>query len=468
MDQILLTSRPFASSSPSSLLNYIFMSTVNTAAKTLVSVIKASSSNTSNSGGDDDKRWNLVDHFRYMLMLMIWFTLWMLRVLMDNFPCSLLLPSSPPPHYILDGSNSFSSSSDYYSSSSSSSSFSSSSSSSSVSSLDLVLHEGFSNSGYYYDDGSSSSSSTRAIGRALSHIFSLMNEIPATSRKYQFAVAMADKIVDENLRGGHVALQEINRTALSSAFARTSNLLYRSLLQSSQPVFEEGTGTWTSSILQALPFGSFIGTYLIKGLRFCLPSFLPFGGQLDTCQTQKIRQLVMAGGDDEFNEWVVAEKLGQELLWITNKLIVCSAVDEALVQWSFGSGLASLSLTAHPRVQGFIVKITVVLLGELARGDNPLMEETPRQVKYRLLLLWLPLLCYASNGLSYPLLTGIEKAETERRIEKVISSLPASDQEIILSNWFQDYTHSNSDWPNLQKSYDQWCRSSRNLLFLNN
>ncbi|KAL6988817.1 hypothetical protein U1Q18_014570 [Sarracenia purpurea var. burkii] len=77
-------------------------------------------------------------------------------------------------------------------------------------------------------------------------IFALLNEIPASSRKYQFAVAMADKIVDENARNGHVELLHINRAALSSAFARTSGLLYRSLRSSSQAVDDHGT--WTSRV----------------------------------------------------------------------------------------------------------------------------------------------------------------------------------------------------------------------------
>lgn len=65
----------------------------------------------------------------------------------------------------------------------------------------------------------------------------------------------------------------------------------------------------------------------------------------------------MAGDSGESGE-VMAEKFGQELLWITNKLRVYGAGNEALVQWSYCSGLASLSLNASPRVQGLILKIS--------------------------------------------------------------------------------------------------------------
>lgn len=90
--------------------------------------------------------------------------------------------------------------------------------------------------------------------------------------------------------------------------------------------------------------------------------------------------------------------------------------------------------------------------------------EISREVKFRLLLLWLPLFCHAGNGFAYPVLTFFEKAEVERAVEEAIWSLPAMDQEVILTNWIQDYAISASDWPNLQISYDRWCQSTRNLV----
>ncbi|XVE49724.1 hypothetical protein DITRI_Ditri01bG0104100 [Diplodiscus trichospermus] len=164
-------------------------------------------------------------------------------------------------------------------------------------------------------------------------------------------------------------------------------------------------------------------------------------------------------GQDYFGE-VMAEKLAQELLWITNKLRSYGIVNEALVQWSFASGLASLSLTASPRVQCCIVQISAILFGELSRKDL----EISRQVKFRLLVLWIPLFCHASNGLAHPVLTSFQKADIERAMDEVISRFPALDQEVILTTWLQDYAISVSDWPNLRLSYDRWCQSTRELV----
>lgn len=72
--------------------------------------------------------------------------------------------------------------------------------------------------------------------------------------------------------------------------------------------------------------------------------------------------------------------------------------------------------------------------------------------------------CFAENGIAYPVLTGYEKAETEKIIDQLISGMPVTDQQIILTNWLQDFLISNSDWPNLQISYDRWCHTARKLI----
>ncbi|KAJ8548871.1 hypothetical protein K7X08_029852 [Anisodus acutangulus] len=397
---------------PSALLNSVFMTTVNAAAKTLVAV-----ASNAKAADQQSERWKPADHLRFMLMLMTWLAVWVLRVLMDHCP------------FALDGGGS-SSPLDLMLPSSSSGSFS----------LDLVLQE----------DSNIQAPSAKALGRALTHILALLNEIPASSRKYQFALGMADKIVDENTRSGHLEMLQVNRVALASSFARTSGLLYSSL---KSPRMSEDSGPWTSRILQSLPLGSFVASSL-KGLG----TFFPWVGTAASLFQNK-RQPTVPGLEECVND-LVAEKHAQELLWITNKMVECGAVDEILVQWSSSSGLSSISLSTYPRVQGFMVKITAILFGEL----NRVKHEIPRQVKFNILLLWLPLFCYADNGLSYPVLTGYEKVEMEKTMDEVISTLPTIDQEVILSNWLQDFTTTSSDWPNLQKPYDLWCHSTRELI----
>ena len=124
---------------PSTFLNSIFMSTVNVAAKTLVSVA-------SNTKSPNTIKWKTRDHLRFMVMLMTWLTLWVLRVLMDHIPCSI----GPSPFHLLQklspiGLIDFPQSL---------------ASSSSSSSLELILYDGV--------DGLP----VQALGRALTHVSS--------------------------------------------------------------------------------------------------------------------------------------------------------------------------------------------------------------------------------------------------------------------------------------------------------
>lgn len=62
--------------------------------------------------------------------------------------------------------------------------------------------------------------------------------------------------------------------------------------------------------------------------------------------------------EGEYGGEVVAEKLGQELVWMAEKLGEYGAADEAMVQWSFAGGLASASVACNPRIQWCFVKIS--------------------------------------------------------------------------------------------------------------
>ncbi|KAI4373141.1 hypothetical protein MLD38_011300 [Melastoma candidum] len=271
--------------------------------------------------------------------------------------------------------------------------------SSSVPTLDMILDEGI---------GCGGRPSIKPLDRALSHILALMSEIPPKSTKYQFSMTMADRIMEENARSGHSDLAQVNRFALASTFSRTSSLLYRSLQQSHWGG-ENGAGP--IKILRAFPLGSQLDPY-IRGMNL----------------------------HGQHESELASEKLAQELLWLAGKLRDYEAVDEALAQWSYASALASACVTSSPRVKGLIIKTIALLSVKLSKESMRL----PREVKFGMLMLWLPLCCHAGNGFSYPTLSGFEKMETERAIDGVLLTLPASDQEIILTNWIQDFTVSSS------------------------
>lgn len=176
-------------------------------------------------------------------------------------------------------------------------------------------------------------------------------------------MAMADRIMEENARFGHMELLQINRMTLASAFAHTSNLLCETLKRTVTDCdhHDNNNGTWSTSLIRMLPMCSYLSSYM-KGLGVCVNAIRSMVAKVGTChELQKKGQLGGIGRETDQGEVeeVMAEKLAQELLWITTKVKDYGTVDDALVQWSFASDLASLSLTTiNVRVQGFIVKIS--------------------------------------------------------------------------------------------------------------
>ncbi|GLJ18912.1 hypothetical protein SUGI_0337970 [Cryptomeria japonica] len=263
-----------------------------------------------------------------------------------------------------------------------------------------------------------------AIGRALNQVLALVIETPVNSRKYDFVRALADKMIEENLKND--SLKEVNRTALSAGFGRTVKLLISALR-------DQQTAGTTWKMIRRIPFGE----YLNKHLSTANDSLL---------STSMV------------TESVLAEKLVADLLWFAEKLEACCGIEEAIAQWSEAGILANLSMSANPRVQGSLVRVSVYLLKEVAK------EETEER-KVKMMMIWMPLLANAANGVESVVLSAREKSEVERVVEQMIQELAdMKDKEAVLANWLHHYARSNSDWPNLQTCYNQWCGLSRSTL----
>lgn len=190
-------------------------------------------------------------------------------------------------------------------------------------------------------------------------VLETLNEIPATSRKYEYVLATADRILTENIQHNHPSLLHVSRSSLGAAFSRTSDLLRRSLRSPDHSIFSPSSN-WHSKVLHLLPPGP---RRIYEGFRLCLNDFLP---SVETNSWQRSykpqRHATITGPGVGAFEWGEAEKLAHELLWITKKLCDCAGVSEAIVRWAFASGLAALVLTAHPRVQAPIIQITGTIL----------------------------------------------------------------------------------------------------------
>lgn len=247
-----------------------------------------------------------------------------------------------------------------------------------------------------------------AIGRALNHALQLVTDLPTSSPKYNFAQTMAEEILANNA-AQKTPLLHVNRAALARAFVRTINHLEAALRR------ERGS--------------------------------------------TRIGQLI-----EKYNSWTTlmevtategdrAEKLSRELQWLVDRLSDCGGIEDAILHYSRGATLAAASLSAGPRVQSNLVKLTALLCRSIGQ-DFCLV---PFEAQFRLLLIWMPLLCRATHSGDGPIFTAREKQETEDAIQRIVSSLHPERQEMIFSEWLQEYSWSSSDWPNLSNAYTGWC-----------
>ncbi|KAH7295075.1 hypothetical protein KP509_27G031200 [Ceratopteris richardii] len=153
-----------------------------------------------------------------------------------------------------------------------------------------------------------------------------------------------------------------------------------------------------------------------------------------------------------------AEKLAQELLWITEKLKDFSSLNRATENWGAQHSLAKLSLSADPHVQAYLLRVSGVFLKELAFSHAMTWNSN---LKVSVLLSWLPLFCGAKAGFDYPCLKPSERADFLRNLEEIVMSLSMVDQELVLQCWLREFVSSASEWPNLQDCFEKWYSSVR-------
>lgn len=181
------------------------------------------------------------------------------------------------------------------------------------------------------------------IARSLSHVLSIVNDIPVSSRKYEVVRSLADRLIDENQNDNVEALRQVNRTVLSAAFARTLTELEAVMvelggaetIEDHVPVMIEGTSGH-------VPVRDWLNRFARK--------------------VRSVRDGVLARvwrtKEDVNRSRTSAEKLAAELLWLAGKMTACGFGQQAVKQWASASNISWLALSAEPRLQGTMIKLS--------------------------------------------------------------------------------------------------------------
>ncbi|KAF2294054.1 hypothetical protein GH714_007127 [Hevea brasiliensis] len=283
------------------------------------------------------------------------------------------------------------------------------------------------------------------IARALLQILSLINDIPVSSRKYELVRSLAEKLIEENQSGDVEVLRLANRTSLSAAFERTLSQLEGTMMELGyEPVVNGRVGLGYGQVRYQL-------NRVFRAVRSVKEGTLG----------------ALGGRPREGVKW--SEKLAAELLWLSQKLAACGCGEEAVWRWASATNLAWFALSAEPRLQSSLVKVSAFLFKQAKDWGLEEIEgkqQQQRQIRKKMLVAWLPLLCKASTGTDVPVLSTSEKAELEKVLEELIGMMEQEEeQEQVLSLWLQHFTCCpSSDWPDLLPSYDRWCTTARRLL----
>ncbi|KAI6701646.1 hypothetical protein NL676_015970 [Syzygium grande] len=297
------------------------------------------------------------------------------------------------------------------------------------------------------------------IARALSQLLVIVNNVPVSSRKYEAVRSLAERLIDENQREGAEALLEVNRTVLSAAFSRTLNQLEAAMMERERQrgCVAGGDGDGDGSATVSVEYRKNRVLRAIRSVRDVARRGRVWWSSEEPTRTR-------LGSS--------AEKLAAELVWLAQKLAACGCAEDAVRRWASASNLAWLAISAEPRLQGSLVKVSAFLFKQAKNmGLDEIDEskkEQQRQTRMNMLMSWLPLLCRASNGTDVPVLSLSERAELERVLEETIEMLgQEEEQEQVLSQWLHHFMYCpSSDWPNLHASFTRWCTASRRLLLL--
>ncbi|XP_073126745.1 uncharacterized protein [Henckelia pumila] len=310
------------------------------------------------------------------------------------------------------------------------------------------------------------------VERALTQLLLIMNDIPVSSRKYELVRSLAEKLIDENLstdQKNHKALKEVNCAVLTAAFGRTLSQLESAVAEQGRRRGSDGDGGEATAEVRENEYYLYSkASGLFRGVKQYGRAVWRYAKPRDE-QSRRSRSS--------------AEKLAAEILWLAQKMAASGCAAEAVCKWAASSNLACLALTTEPRLQGSLVKVSALLIKQAKelgsekeeqphinindRAGSCEQQKTIRQMKMKMLISWLPLLCAANNGTDAPIVNMSERAELEKVMEDIIWTLDEEheEQEMVLSVWLHHFSYcSASDWPNLRSCYTRWFAASRTRL----
>ncbi|KAL3530664.1 hypothetical protein ACH5RR_009986 [Cinchona calisaya] len=141
--------------------------------------------------------------------------------------------------------------------------------------------------------------------------------------------------------------------------------------------------------------------------------------------------------------------------WVVDILVDRKMGDEFVKLWADQKELAVLHSKIPTMYRHEISRITAQLCVAIGRGHILV----PKDAKYSLLSTWLEAL-YEDFGWMKRGSKSVDKKLVEDGLSQTILTLPLSQQQAILLDWFDRFLNKGDDCPNIRRAFEVWWRRS--------
>ncbi|CAM6051943.1 unnamed protein product [Sphagnum compactum] len=141
------------------------------------------------------------------------------------------------------------------------------------------------------------------------------------------------------------------------------------------------------------------------------------------------------------------------LHWLVDILIDRRIADDFVRMWAHQAELAALHTQVPVMFRYEVSRLTARLCIAIGKGQ----VLSPKDVRYLLLQTWLQPLV-EDFGWMQRCCRNLDKKVVEEGISQTILTLPMKQQQSILLSWFDRFSTSGDDCPNLQKAFEVWWR----------
>ncbi|KAG0589637.1 hypothetical protein KC19_1G035600 [Ceratodon purpureus] len=171
------------------------------------------------------------------------------------------------------------------------------------------------------------------------------------------------------------------------------------------------------------------------------------------CLDSLLHLFMQSKGGDDRGMLVEISRQADNLHWLVDILIDRRIADDFVRMWAHQAELASLHAQVPVMFRYEVSRLTARLCIAIGKGQ----VLSPKDVRFLLLSTWLQPLVDDFAWMQR-CCRNLDKKVVEEGISQTILTLPLKQQQSILLSWFDRFSSSGDDCPNLQKAFEVWWR----------